>query len=46
MQTEPPSRCIFSDIVNQWVIYDAYVNYEYQKELQDEKEKNRSLKLL
>ena len=35
-QTEPPPSAIFSDTVNQWVIYDAYVDYEYQKELQDE----------
>ena len=35
-QTEPPPRANFSDTVNQWVIYDAYVEYEYQKELQDE----------
>ena len=35
-QTEPPPRANFSDTVNQWVIYDAYVDYEYQKELQDE----------
>merc|ERR1719361_692247 len=25
--------------VNQWVIYDAYVAYEYAKELQDEKDR-------
>ena len=41
MQTEPPPRGIFSDTVNQWVIYDAYVNYEYLKVLQEEKEKTR-----
>ena len=35
-QTEPPPKANFSDTVNQWVIYDAYVEYEYQKELQDE----------
>ena len=28
------NRANFSDTVNQWVIYDAYVSYEYQKELQ------------
>ena len=25
--------------MNQWVIYDSYVEYEYQKELQDEQER-------
>ena len=35
-QTEPPPRANFSDTVNQWIIYDAYVDYEYQKGLQDE----------
>ena len=44
MQTEPPPRANFSDTVNQWVIYDAYVSYEYQKELQDEKERLRGKK--
>ena len=38
-QTEPPPRANFSDTVNQWVIYDAYVDYEYQKELQDEQDR-------
>ena len=36
MQTEPPPSAKFSATVNQWVIYDSYVDYEYQKELQDE----------
>ena len=40
-QTEPPPRSSFSDTVNQWVIYDAYVAYEYAKELQDEKDRQR-----
>ena len=44
VQTEPPPRANFSDTVNQWVIYDAYVSYEYQKELQDEKERLRGKK--
>ena len=35
-QTEPPPRANFSDMVNQWIIYDAYVDYEYQRELQDD----------
>lgn len=39
VQTEPPPRTNFSDTVNQWVIYDAYVAYEYAKELQDEKDR-------
>ena len=39
IQTEPPPRTNFSDTVNQWVIYDAYVAYEYAKELQDEKDR-------
>ena len=39
MQTEPPPRAQFSDTVNQWVIYDAYVNYEAEKELQEEQDK-------
>ena len=34
----------FAVSVNQWVIYDAYVSYEYQKELQDEKERLRGKK--
>ena len=38
-QTAPPPSNIFSQTVNQWVIYDAYVDYEYQKELQDEQER-------
>ena len=44
VQTEPPPRANFADTVNQWVIYDAYVSYEYQKELQDEKERQRGKK--
>ena len=42
IQTEPPPRSNFADTVNQWVIYDAYVSYEYAKELQDEKDRARS----
>ena len=38
MQTEPPPSATFSETVNQWVIYDAYVDYEYKKELQDEQD--------
>ena len=38
MQTEPPPTTTFSQTVNQWIIYDSYVDYEYQKELQDEQE--------
>ena len=34
VQTEPPPRANFSDTVNQWIIYDAYTNYEKLKELQ------------
>ena len=34
VQTEPPPRANFSDTVNQWIIYDAYTNYEKIKELQ------------
>ena len=34
VQTEPPPRANFSDTVNQWIIYDAYTNYEKMKELQ------------
>ena len=30
--------------MNQWVIYDAYVSYEFMKEMQEEKEKSRSKK--
>jgi hypothetical protein len=44
VQTEPPPRANFADTVNQWVIYDAYVSYEYMKEMQEEKEKSRSKK--
>ena len=44
IQTEPPPRSNFADTVNQWVIYDAYVSYEYQKELQDEKDRARGKK--
>ena len=44
IQTEPPPRSNFADTVNQWVIYDAYVSYEYAKELQDEKDRARSKK--
>ena len=39
MQTEPPPRAKFSDTVNQFVIYDAYVNYEVEKEMQEEQDK-------
>ena len=35
----PPPKAKFSEVVNQWVIYDAYVDYEYQKEIQDEQER-------
>ena len=38
-QTEPPPSNKFAVTVNQWVIYDSYVEYEYQKELQDEQER-------
>jgi dynein intermediate chain 1 len=38
MQTEPPPTSTFSQTVNQWIIYDSYVDYEYQKEIQDEQE--------
>ena len=38
-QTEPPPTASFSETVNQWVIYDSYVDYEYQKELQDEQDR-------
>ena len=38
MQTEPPPSATFSETVNQWVIYDAYVDYEYKKEMQDEQD--------
>ena len=44
VQTEPPPRSNFADTVNQWVIYDAYVSYEYAKELQDEKDRQRGKK--
>ena len=44
VQTEPPPRSNFADTVNQWVIYDAYVSYEFAKELQDEKDRARSKK--
>ena len=39
MQTEPPPRAKFSDTVNQFVIYDAYISYEAEKELQEENDK-------
>ena len=39
MQTEPPPRAKFSDTVNQWVIYDAYIKYEAEKELQEEEDR-------
>ena len=39
LQTDPPPSSTFSQTVNQWVIYDSYVQYEYQKELQDEQER-------
>ena len=44
VQTEPPPRANFSDTVNQWIIYDAYTNYEKIKELQvgDECERERN----
>ena len=38
MQTEPPPSTSFSQTVNQWVIYDSYVDYELKKELQEEEE--------
>ena len=38
MQTEPPPSTTFSQTVNQWVIYDSYVDYELKKELQEEEE--------
>ena len=39
VQTEPPPRSNFSDTVNQWIIYDAYTNYEHTKEMQEEAER-------
>nr|XP_040567096.1 dynein intermediate chain 1, axonemal-like isoform X1 [Lepeophtheirus salmonis] len=42
VQTEPPPRSNFSDTVNQWVIYDAYIAYEKAKEAQEEKEKTKN----
>ena len=38
MQTEPPPSSTFSETVNQWVIYDAYVDYEYKKEMLEEQD--------
>lgn len=46
VQTEPPPRANFSDTVNQWIIYDAYSNYELQKELQEEVERKAAKNLL
>ena len=34
IQTEPPPRANFTDSVNQWIIFDAYTNYERLKEIQ------------
>ncbi|KAB5549256.1 hypothetical protein PHYPO_G00065340 [Pangasianodon hypophthalmus] len=38
-QTEPPPRATFSDTVNQWVIYDAYVEELQKQEKSKEKQK-------
>ena len=40
-QTEPVVRVTFSDMVNQWIIYDGYLEHERQKELQDERDRNK-----
>ena len=54
-QTTPPLKANFSDTANQWIIHDAYVNYESQRELWEEEvktatsisvEKNRGFKRL
>ncbi len=44
VQTEPPPRANFADTVNQWIIYDAYTNYEHIKEMQDEMERVKGRK--
>lgn len=44
VQTEPPPRANFSDTVNQWIIYDAYSNYERVKEMQEELDKVKAKK--
>ena len=41
-QTDPPLKAIFSQTVNQWVIYDAYERHEIAKEAQEEKERKKS----
>ena len=38
-QTEPPPRAKFSDTVTQFVIYDAYVTYEAEKEALEEQDR-------
>ena len=35
-------KAIFSQTVNQWVIYDAYERHEIAKEAQEEKERKKS----
>ena len=41
-QTDPPPKKIFSQTVNQWIIYDAYEQHEIAKEAQEEKERKKS----
>ena len=38
MQTSPPTKKRFNQIVNQWVIYDKYMAYEHAKEMAEERE--------
>ena len=38
MQTSPPTKKRFNNIVNQWVIYDKYMAYEHAKEVAEEHE--------
>ena len=43
MQTSPPRKCNFNGLVNQWVIYDKYMAYEYAKEQAEENEAKKEM---
>ena len=43
MQTSPPRKCNYNGLVNQWVIYDKYMAYEYAKEQAEEYEAKKEM---
>ena len=46
MQTSPPRKCNYNGLVNQWVIYDKYMAYEYAKEQAEEYEAKKEMMLV